>query len=227
METLKKLNVLIVEDDSLISESFSQTFKYHFKKIYQAKNGIEALKIYKEEVIDIIFCDYLMPKMNGLELVENIRKLDKKIVITIITNHAEKDLLLKFIPLNLLGYIEKPVSYEKLKNYLEKKLAPEFKEKNTIFRFCSNSSYNSSSATLNINNKCFKLTKKEKELLDVLLKFSPQPAPVSVIEESLYPDRFELGSEVKNLVYRIRKKYSFNHIHNIREFGYSLKTNAN
>lgn len=98
-KNLKSLNILLVEDESEIQQHYKEVLGYFFHKVYTASNGIEALKIYEKENISIIFTDYEMPLMDGYELTLAIREKNKKIPITILSNHDDKEKLLKCIPL--------------------------------------------------------------------------------------------------------------------------------
>jgi YesN/AraC family two-component response regulator len=57
--------------------------------VLEAKDGLEALKVYNAQKPDIIISDIKMPNMNGLELAEEIRKTDKTTPIIMATAHTE------------------------------------------------------------------------------------------------------------------------------------------
>lgn len=60
-----KYSLLYVEDESAVREMAVEYLELFFREIYEASNGVEALKIYEEKEPDIIISDIEMPKMNG------------------------------------------------------------------------------------------------------------------------------------------------------------------
>lgn len=223
MQSFKKFNLLLVEDDFDIRESFVQTLGYYFNDVFEAEDGEKALDLYEKENINVIFCDYMMPNMNGVEFIKNIRKKDKTLPIAMISNYSDQEMLLKCIPLNLMGYILKPLRYDDLKNFLENTVALHLKELEKLFYFEENCFYDLSSSRLYVGSSSFQLSRLEKDLIELLLEYNGKSLSIEIIEEHLYPDQFYTGTKVKNLIYRIRKKYSFPYIENIRDIGYSLK----
>ena len=85
--------ILIVEDDVFIRDIYQVKFSQEGFNVVLAENGIEALKKMEETVPDIILLDIIMPYMDGMETLKNIRKNDawKKIPIIMLTNISEKE----------------------------------------------------------------------------------------------------------------------------------------
>lgn len=111
--------VLYVEDEKGDRENMSQYFRSRCKNTLEAVNGEEAYEIFKEKKPDIIITDIQMPKMDGLELIEKIRKVDEKIPIIVLSAHTEKDKLMKAMKLNLIDYIVKPITRSSLKKAMD------------------------------------------------------------------------------------------------------------
>lgn len=86
--------VLIVEDDPLMSRMYQKIFTFEGYEVVMAADGEDGLEKAKKETPTIILLDVMMPKMNGLEMLEKI-KLDpasKSIPVIMLTNLAgEKD----------------------------------------------------------------------------------------------------------------------------------------
>lgn len=108
---LKKLRILFVDDDKDASSAMSVILGDFFASVDIANNGLEAFEIIKSKKPDILVTDILMPKLNGLEL---IQKLDKhKIrpsVVFIASAHSETPFLLEAIKLKVDGYLSKPLN---------------------------------------------------------------------------------------------------------------------
>ena len=103
LSLLKRLTILLVEDDEELRDGLSQTLSIFFYKVIIAKNGIEAMEILVQNKIDMIITDYVMPLMDGEEFSRQIRINDHKIPISIISNYSEKEKLMKLIDLELTG----------------------------------------------------------------------------------------------------------------------------
>ena len=72
----KDLTVLYVEDNEEIIKKMMEMFERLFKKVVRASNGKEGLEYIKNNNFDLIITDINMPKMNGLEMIKNIRELE-------------------------------------------------------------------------------------------------------------------------------------------------------
>ena len=108
----KKLHLLYVEDDERARESTLEVLENFFVNITTAVDGVEGLEKFKTNSFDIILTDINMPRMNGLEMVKEIRATNKDISILILSAHDESSLLLDGIYLGVDGYILKPLKLE-------------------------------------------------------------------------------------------------------------------
>lgn len=105
------MKILIVEDTVDMLEFISSVFDTKYIT-YKAANGADALKILKDTDIDIVISDISMPVMNGLELLQNIRKDDLLCHLPVIMLTVENSLETRIIGLEYGAdaYIEKPFS---------------------------------------------------------------------------------------------------------------------
>ena len=97
--------VLLVDDEEAARNQVYNILVLFFSHVFVAKDGIEALEIYKEKRPDIIITDLTMPRMCGLELVEAVRTLYQKQKIIVMSAHTETDIIIKAIRSGLDGYI--------------------------------------------------------------------------------------------------------------------------
>jgi len=84
---------LLVEDDPFIRDIYHVKFSQEGFEVSMANNGMEALKKMEKFIPDIILLDIIMPYMDGMETLKNIRGKDvwKKIPVIMLTNISEKD----------------------------------------------------------------------------------------------------------------------------------------
>lgn len=91
---MSKVKVLITEDDPLMSRMYQKIFTFEGYEVIMAGNGEEGLEKAKLEKPTIILLDVMMPKMNGLEMLEKLKfdPASKSIPVIMLTNLAgEKD----------------------------------------------------------------------------------------------------------------------------------------
>ncbi len=127
--------LLLVEDEEAIREKLMKNVPwtdYGFEPVLGASNGLEALEILKEHPIKIMVTDVQMPKMNGIELIKEIKKLDYQMKIIVISGFAEFEYAQESIKLNVSDYLLKPFASRRLlevvlryKDELEKEEAEE------------------------------------------------------------------------------------------------------
>jgi len=221
---LSTLNLLLVEDEPTVQQYLKEILEYFFQHVYIADNGLEALHIMKTNPIHVIFSDYEMPKMNGYEFIKEVRSFNSKIPITIISNHDDKKKLQECIPLGLSGYIFKPITYNELKKYLEQFSHDIINAGILEHIFSSTHKLNISKSILCEGEKKYYLTQLEYKFLMIFIVLDGKVASFDLINDTLL--EFDLTeSAIKNLVYRLKTKYNFPYIKNIREVGYILVGN--
>ena len=113
-ETYKTLTLLCVEDDAEVLAIYENLFSVMFAKVYVAKDGEEALEIYKNNAIDIILTDYKMPKLNGLDLSKRVREDNPHIPIIMVTALENIGMLREAFELNITGFLKKPITADSL-----------------------------------------------------------------------------------------------------------------
>ncbi len=110
-ELLKKVSLLYVEDNEVIRDSLVEFLEEYFLTFYVAKDGEEGLEIFKNnaENIDIVVTDIKMPKLNGLEMSKEIKKISPETPIIITTAFNDSEYFMKSIDIKIDKYITKPV----------------------------------------------------------------------------------------------------------------------
>lgn len=125
MVTLNK--VLIVDDSKLIHQMYRLVLmKYKNCALVDAMNGLEALDILsRENGFDLILLDINMPVMNGVQLMEKLKKdnLYRHIPIVVISTEGKEEDTIRAMKLGAWGYIVKPFKSEALYDLVEKVIA--------------------------------------------------------------------------------------------------------
>ena len=112
------INVVIADDHKMVREGIRQLLEFDgkIKVIGEAGNGLECLEFLKKDLPNVLLLDINMPEMNGLDVLQHIRKNKIKVKVIILTVHNEIEYLLKANDLNVDGYILKDSESEILKN---------------------------------------------------------------------------------------------------------------
>jgi len=223
---INDISVLIAEDEKELREHVVEYLQLFFETVYAASNGEEAIDFYLKKRPDIIITDINMPELDGLSMVERIRKVDTSTKIVILSAHSEQEKLFKAIKLNLVEYLTKPVESAKLKELLLK-LADEIRNRDHILRLGSGYIFNSLSGTLMFYKENIKLTPREARLLELLCKSANHSVSNEEIFGVLYEEqpgkKFSVNA-ITSLIKRIRTKLPENCISNHYGMGYMIHT---
>lgn len=120
LEKFKTKKVLYVEDDQTIMNSFSKILNKIFGTVLTANNGEEGLETFKNNSdVDFIITDIKMPKMDGLEMSGEIKKINPDVPCILTTAHAEYDYFLKADEIGIYRYITKPLNINDLLKALD------------------------------------------------------------------------------------------------------------
>jgi YesN/AraC family two-component response regulator len=117
---LSKVTLLIAEDDENTLNGLEALLKRYFKDIAIAKDGEEALAIYKKKRFDIILTDISMPNMNGIELGTRVKEIDSDTQVVFMTAHSESDTILEAIEAGADAFTVKPLEVKKILATLSK-----------------------------------------------------------------------------------------------------------
>jgi DNA-binding response OmpR family regulator len=119
--------VLVIEDDTSLLNVLAYKISETGFEVLKARDGQEGLALALREQPDLILLDLLLPKLSGLNLLDNLRKDEKgkKIPVFILTNLTENDTIYKSITLNTAAYfIKSNSSLEHIATEVKNKLAP-------------------------------------------------------------------------------------------------------
>lgn len=161
------MTVLIVDDERLIREVIIEYLKQENYNYLEADNGLDALDLVKNNDVDIIVMDIMMPKMDGFEASRRIREISNAPIIMLSARDTEFDKLSGF-NIGIDDYITKPFSPKELIARIKanlKRVNPEldeFRYQDLIVDFKAHS--------VTIKDNEIRLTPKEYELLVYFIK---------------------------------------------------------
>ncbi len=115
--------ILIIDDEKSIRNVLKEILEYENFQVAEAENGPEAIEKVKQEPFDVILCDIKMPKMDGIEVLEQMGTLTDAPVI-MISGHGTIDTAVEAIKKGAYDYIAKPLDMNRtmitIRNALDK-----------------------------------------------------------------------------------------------------------
>jgi CheY-like chemotaxis protein len=117
--------ILIVDDVKMMRSVLRRALENGGYDVIEAQNGTEALQKLKQNHVSLMISDILMPDMDGVELIEQIRSSSpsSNIPILMCTAKADRDTVMQLAQLEIQGYIVKPVDESVLLDKVRKVLA--------------------------------------------------------------------------------------------------------
>lgn len=119
--------ILIIEDEAAIRRVLVKILSEENDtyQVYEAQDGLEGTEKIKNDDFDLILCDIKMPKMDGVEVLEIVKKLKPEIPIVMISGHGDLDTAVNTMRMGAFDYISKPPDLNRLlntvRNALDKK----------------------------------------------------------------------------------------------------------
>lgn len=110
--------ILIIEDEAAIRRVLTKILTEENKgyEVFEAEDGLSGMEIIKKEDFDLILCDIKMPKMDGIEVLEAVKKIKPEIPIIMISGHGDLDTAVNTMRLGAFDYISKPPDLNRLLN---------------------------------------------------------------------------------------------------------------
>ncbi|MEA3373569.1 MAG: response regulator [Campylobacterota bacterium] len=114
-ELTEELVVLYVEDEEDIRINMLEILNLFFKEVHTAVDGVEGVEKLGKHAFDLLITDIQMPRMNGLELVEQSKRLYPDMPVIITTAFSDQDYFIRSIDLKVDKYLLKPIEQERAK----------------------------------------------------------------------------------------------------------------
>ncbi|MCX5875918.1 MAG: response regulator [Deltaproteobacteria bacterium] len=126
MELDPNMKVLVVDDSLVMRKIITNHLRsLGYTNILEAENGEKALQMLEKEKVDLIFSDWCMRVMHGIDVLRSVRKNEatKNIPFIMVTAEAQPHLILEAIRAQVSDYVVKPFTRENLRESIEKVFA--------------------------------------------------------------------------------------------------------
>lgn len=111
---MESFNVLLVDDEAEFLETLVKRLKKRGLDIFQAYSGEKALDIIKTQTIDVVVLDVRMPGIDGIQTLQEIKKIDPLVEVIMLTGHASVEVAIEGMELGAFDYLMKPTEIDEL-----------------------------------------------------------------------------------------------------------------
>ena len=218
--------ILIIEDDKDINEMLTKLLTNNNYNVLNAYSGTEGVLVHNDN-IDLILLDLMLPGKNGEEIIRELKNKNNVPVI-VMSTIQDIDKKVDLFDLGANDYITKPFHNDELLARIKVQLRDKNNTISNILKF-KDVELNKVNFTVNCNNKEVAFTKKEFELLKLLMENENQTLTKSMIFDSIWNDENSADDNTLNVhISKIKNKLKEcnpdeEYIETVWSIGYRLK----
>lgn len=208
------LQILFIEDNEDLAFAVAETLKILGDyEITTAYNGEEGLKLYHEMQPDVVISDVEMPLMNGFELAQSIRNIDKQCIILLATGIYDSAAVLKGFEIGVDEYVKKPYAAPELHARIQiilqrlKTTRKDTVSEHTVLATIGKYTFDLTEKCLYINAEQIKLTAKEFGILKLLYDNKNQLVSKKELTEDLWGESDFFNSRSLDVFINKLRKY--------------------
>jgi DNA-binding response OmpR family regulator len=205
--------ILLVEDDEALRFIVKDNLEQHGYIVDVAEDGAIALELFAKSNFDLILLDVMLPKIDGFQVAQSIRKKDEQVPIIFLTARSMTEDRITGLTMGGDDYIPKPFSMEelllKIKIFLKRSgIQPISNANNLKSISIGKFDFFPDDLTLSINGNSRTLTLKESELIKYFAANSNKVLSRNEILESIWgSDDYFLGRSLDVFISRLRKYF--------------------
>ena|SRR6218665_2306538 len=205
---MRNFKILYAEDDETLAFLTKDNLEQNNYEVIHCPDGKSALKIFEEEEFDICIFDIMMPKMDGFDLAQAVRKIDIDVPIIFLSAKTLKEDRIKGLRLGADDYLVKPFSIEELLLKIEiflKRSQKNIPPVKTIYKV-GKYQFDTKNFILFNDEEKVGLTQREAELLKLFLDHKNSVLKREQILTSLWgTDDYFMGRSLDVFISRLRK----------------------
>ena len=164
----KKLKILLADDEKELARAVGTILKYSNYEVNIVNNGKEAVEMVKENMYDLIILDVMMPVMDGIQALKEMRKNNIKTPIILLTAKAQIDDKVEGLDSGANDYLTKPFDKKELLARI-RALTREQEENKEKYKI-GNIIFDKETSEISNQNTSLHLNNKECEIMEFLVK---------------------------------------------------------
>ena len=221
------LKILIVEDDSIMQKSICMGLNKLGYAVDSALDGEDALSLFEINCYDAVVLDLNLPKIDGLDVLRQIRSVNHELGVLILSARGEVDDKVLGLDLGANDYMGKPFHFKELEARLRALTRRKFIQEDIVLT-CHGLKIDSAARSVFINNVRIELTNKEYGILEYLLIHKDAVISAEELIEHIWDSEVDLFSNSFRVHLNSLKKKLAVHlgnielIKNIRNVGYYI-----
>jgi len=216
-------NILVLEDDELFANTLEDFLSEEDFNVDLAFDGEECLTLNYEKKYDLYIFDINVPKINGLDLLKQLRSSGDETPSIFLTSYKDKDTLHEGFLNGCDDYIKKPVDLDELILRI-KALLKRNKKQFDIVKLNSNLTFNPSTKRVLENNSDLNLPVKLTELIELFIENRGLIVTKEMIISKLWniDEDYSEGS-IRVYINQVKKLLGKEAVHNIKGIGYKIE----
>ena len=216
------MKILIVEDEDMIREGISDYLADCGYETIQAADGLEALEQFSNHQVALVLLDIQMPKLNGLEVLSEIRK-SSQVPVLMLTAFQDEEYKMSAFAALADGYLEKPFSLSLLKVRVDA-IFKRYYDTGRIFTY-RETQVDFDSYSAKVAGQEVAVNAKELEILDYLVKNEGRALTRAQIIDAVWKmtDEIPFDRVIDVYIKELRKKLDLDCILTVRNVGYKLE----
>ena len=216
------MKILIVEDEDMIREGISDYLTDCGYETIQAADGLEALEQFSNHQVALVLLDIQMPKLNGLEVLSEIRK-SSQVPVLMLTAFQDEEYKMSAFAAFADGYLEKPFSLSLLKVRVDA-IFKRYYDTGRIFTY-GDTQVDFDSYSAKVAGQEVAVNAKELEILDYLVKNEGRALTRAQIIDAVWKttDEVPFDRVIDVYIKELRKKLDLDCILTVRNVGYKLE----
>lgn len=212
------MNILVMEDETIIREGIVEFLSAQGLYVIGAKDGLDGLKYFENQVFDLVVLDVMMPQLNGWQVLEKIREVSDIPVIVLTALNDESSQIQGF-DAQANDYVTKPFSlmvlYKRIMSLLKTKSMDTFQYENVYVDF--------NGFQARVNQQTVDIKPKEMQLLKLLLQHKGNVLTRQQIMDHLYDSEDAPFDRVIDVyIKNLRKKLQLSCIYTVKGVGYKI-----
>lgn len=219
------MRILLVEDDELLGDGLRTGLVQYGYVVDWLKDGLSADQALKTETFDLVVLDLGLPKMSGINVLQNLRARGLTMPVLILTARESIEDRVKGLDSGADDYLTKPFDLDELCARL-RALQRRFSSRAEPLITYENIILDPAAHTVTLNNELVNVSRREFALLHKLLENAGRVLSREHLTQSLYGWGEDVDSNALEVhIHNLRKKFGQDFIHTIRGIGYMIDRN--
>ncbi|MBT3280564.1 MAG: response regulator transcription factor [Campylobacteraceae bacterium] len=217
-----KRKILLLEDDYLFAQTIIDFLEENDYKVDHVDNGESALELSYENIYDIYLLDINVPKLNGIEVLKEIRQKGIQTPSIFLTSYKDEDTLNKCFENGCDDYLRKPFKINELLLRISAILKRTV-QVNNVVKLNTSTIYDFDKRKIYIDNIEQQTPLKIIQLLELFIEYNNKTISSDIIINSLWSNNEDYSEgSIRNYILSLRKIVGKDKIINVKKVGYEI-----